>query len=370
MAPAGLVIRVLRVRHFKPLICNTGRDAQMIKLQGRLMSLGIAALFVVGQVSGQATPSAQALNLSSKNPWWIPASIRQTVVQEEHHLHTHTGDIANLLWSTTPRKTSEDPEYMHAKAMIDQQFRNHTLASHYNAYENEYASAMSNPILFFRWAYATFTLAVSESPHHYAGDQSDLIFAAFTTLPSPHVRAYEALRLICTPFYVWNYYNLTTSPKATLPFPPQGLQLAWRYQRWPQLLEAVCSDYSSNLKDNQRLVKLMDRLKPVYGHTIWYKEELADLYYVRVNGQMAITPIPAASVARYTANLYNEAMKQRKRDPEEIQRENIMRDPNNIGTDVVAVYGVYVRYPTIAPRNYKVPKGALPLSAYKSVHWP
>ena len=129
-------------------------------------------------------------------------------------------------------------------------------------------------------------------------------------------------------------------------------------------------DYHNNLKDNQRLVTLMDSLKPVYGSTIWYKEALGDLYYMQVNGWMTITPIPPASVARYTVNLYNEAIKQRKRDPEEVQRENIMRNSNNTGFDVVAVYGVYCHDPSIAPRNYKVHKGAAPLSTYKGMNWP
>ena len=339
----------------------------MIKPQGRLISLVIAALFVVGQVSAHAAPSAPALNLSTKNPWWIPVVVRQTVIKEDSVLHH--GQLPKLKWMVTPFNTAEDPAYMHVKAMIDQQFRNHTLASHYKTYENEYANADKNPIEFFKWAYATFTLAVSEAPHHYAGLQCDLIFSAFTTVPSPHVPCYDALRLICTPFYVWNFFHLTRSPNIIPPFPPQGLQLAWRYRNWPQLLAAMCMDYSNNLKDNLRLVQLMDSLKPVYGSTIWYKEALADLYYMQVNGWMTITPTPPASVARYTVNLYNEAMKQRKRHPEEVQRENIMRWPNNIGTDASLEYSVYCQYPSIVPRNYKVPKGALPpLSVYKSFH--
>ena len=339
----------------------------MIKPQGRLISLVIAALFVVGQVSAHAAPSAPALNLSTKNPWWIPVVVRQTVIKEDSVLHH--GQLPKLKWMVTPWNTAEDPAYMHVKAMIDQQFKDHTLASHYTAYENEYAAADKNPIVFFKWAYATFTLAVSESPHHYAGDQRVLIFAAFTTLPSPHVPVYDALRLICAPGYIWMLYHDTKSPNAVPPFPPQGLQLAWRYRKWPQLLAAICMDYHNNLKYNQRLVKLLDSLKPEYGSTIWYKEALADLYYDRVSGQMTITPIPPASVARYTVNLYNEAMKQRRRHPEEVQRENIMRWPGNIAMDAVSVYSVYCQYPSIVPRNYKVPKRALPpLSVYKSFH--
>ena len=332
------------------------------------MLLVVAALFVGRQVNAHAAPSAQALNLRSKNPWWIPAVVRQTVIKE--NLVLYHGQLPKLRWLVSPFNTAEDPAYMHVKAMIDQQYKDHTLASHYTAYENEYANADKNPIVFFKWAYATFTLAVSESPHHYAGLQCDLIFAAFTTVPSPHVPCYDALRLICTPDYVWNFVRVTKSPNIVPPFPPQGLQLAWRYRNWPQLLAAICMEYHNNLKYNQRLVKLLDSLKPVYGSTIWYKEALANLYYVQVNGQMTITPIPPASVARYTVNLYNEAIKQRKRDPEEVQRENIMRNSNNTGFDVVAVYGVYCHDPSIAPRNYKVPKGAAPLSTYKGMNWP
>ncbi len=339
----------------------------MIKLQGRLMLLVVAALFVVGQVSAHAAPSAQALNLSSKNPWWIPAVVRQTVIKEDSVLHH--GQLPKLTWLVSPWNTEEDPAYMHVKAMIDQQFKDHTLAAHYKTYVKEYAHADKNPIVFFKWAYATYTVAVSKSPHHYAGLQCDFIFAAFTTVPSPHVPCYDALRLICSPIYAWNFFHFTKSPNIIPPFPPQGLQLAWSYQRWPQLLASICMDYCDNLKYNQRLVKLLDSLKPVYGSTIWYKEALADLYYVRVNGQMTITPIPPASVARYTVNLFNEAMKQRKRNPEEVQRENIMTWPNNIGSDAAFVYTVYCQYPSIVPRNYKVPKGSLPpLSVYKSDH--
>ena len=84
---------------------------------------------------------------------------------------------------------------------------------------------------------------------------------------------------------------------------------------------------------------------------------------------MTITPTPPASVARYTINLFNEAMNQRKRHPEEVQRENIMTWQYNIGMDVSFVYGVYWQYPTIVPRNYKAPKGAWPpLSFYNSFH--
>ena len=340
----------------------------MIKLQGRLMLLVVAALFVVGQVNAHAAPSAQALNLSSKNPWWIPAVVRQTVIKEDSVLHH--GQLPKLTWLVSPWNTEEDPAYMHVKAMIDQQFKDHTLAAHYKTYVKEYAHADKNPIVFFKWAYATYTVAVSKSPHHYAGLQCDFIFAAFTTVPSPHVPCYDALRLICSPIYAWNFFHFTKSPNIIPPFPPQGLQLAWSYQRWPQLLASICMDYCDNLKYNQRLVKLLDSLQPVYGSTIWYKEALADLYYVRVNGQMTITPIPPASVARYTVNLFNEAMKQRKRNPEEVQRENIMTWPNNIGSDASFVYGVYCHDPSIAPRSYKVPKGAAPLSAYKGIPWP
>jgi hypothetical protein len=337
----------------------------MIKLQSRLMPVAIGALFVVLQLGAHAVPSAVTINPGYKNPWWIPAPVRQTVVKEQNYLYH--GGLGKLHWLVTPWKTAEDPAYMHVKSMIDRQFRNHTLQSHYKSYENEYADASTNPIVFFKWAYATYALAVSESPHHYAYHQTNLIFAAFTTLPSPHVRAYDALRLICAPGYIWMLYHLTKSPNTVPPFPPQGLQLAWSYRDWPQLLTAICLDYHNNLKYNRRLVQLIDSLKPVYGRTIWYKEALADLYYVQVNGQMTITPRPSATVARFTVALYNEAIKERKDDPEEVERENTMRDPNNIGFDVTYVYGVYVKYPTIAPSNYKVPKGALPLSAYKKL---